>query len=102
MKNLRRDTTSLAAATIAAIGLVAILGVTQTSAQVRLQTVPDCKAEMAELEPKVGSMKDGQQKSEAMKELSSAKAMMAKNDEQACLNHLRNIRRMSTNRPSDD
>jgi hypothetical protein len=84
---------------LVAASLAALLGITQVFGQA---TQPmDCKSEMAKAEPMVASMKDEKQKQEAMKEMSMAREMMAKNDEQGCLSHIRNAQRMSTNRPSD-
>jgi hypothetical protein len=87
---------------LVAVSLAALLGITQVSAQAPQPGTQDCKSEIAQAEPMVNSMKDEKQKQEAMKEISMAKEMMAKNDEQGCMTQMRTFRqKMQTNNPKD-
>lgn len=80
--------------TLAAL-LVTLQGYAQTT------QLGDCKSEVARAEPMVNSMKDEKQKQEAMKELTMAKDMMAKNDEKGCMVHIVNLRKIEGPRPTD-
>ena len=87
---------------LVAVSLAALLATTQVSAQAPQPGAQDCKGEIAQAEPMVNAMKDEKQKQDAMKDLSMAKEMMAKNDEPGCMTHMRNFRaKMQINRPQD-
>jgi len=93
---------------IGVLSLVAMSGATQAYAQSTQDRMPmregateamDCKSEMMKAEPMVNAMTDETQKMEAMKEMSMAKDMMAKNDEAGCMAHMQTMNRMMQARP---
>jgi hypothetical protein len=77
---------------------LAALAIAFTTTQASAQQALDCKGEVAKYEPMVNSMSDAKQKQEAMKELTMAREMMAKNDEKGCMTHIANMRRFEFSR----
>ena len=74
--------------TLAAAAVVTLFAAAPVSAQTTAAMT--CKNEMAKAEPMMNSMTDATKKASAMKEMTMAKDMMAKNDEKNCMMHMQN------------
>src|ERR1700722_17788142 len=71
--------------TLTAVAVSMLVAAAPVSAQ---QTPTSCKDQIAKGEPKMNSLTDAAKKAAAMKEMTMAKEMMAKNDEKGCLSHM--------------
>jgi hypothetical protein len=72
--------------TLTAVAVSMLVAAAPVSAQ--QTSTMSCKDQIAKGEPKMNSLTDAAKKASAMKEMTMAKEMMAKNDEKGCLSHM--------------
>jgi hypothetical protein len=78
----------MAKLSLVAVSLAALLGATQVYAQ----PFQDCKSAIARTESVLPEITDAELKREAVQELAAAKDLMAKKDDNACLERLLKFR----------
>jgi hypothetical protein len=78
----------MAKLSLVAVSLAALLGATQVYAQ----PFQDCKSAVARTEGALPEITDAELKREAVQELAAAKDLMAKKDDNACLERLLKFR----------
>lgn len=72
---------------LASVAVTMLIAIAPVSAQTSSTTMT-CKDQITKGDPMMMAMADGSKKTSAMKEMTMAKEMMAKNDEKACMMHM--------------